>query len=121
MKRKDFLRKMRDRRRGGAIEERQPEVRRAVDWRTLRVDLPAADGAESEPEHTPVGVLYKLPDGVRLEASANCWVRGYRVYETDGGKRAEFQYRPAEEDSDAPPGSTAVAAFESWQPETPKG
>ena len=41
MKRKDFLRRMRSRRRQDqAIQEREPERRRATDWRTLRLQLP---------------------------------------------------------------------------------
>ncbi len=117
MKRKDFLRKMKDRRRGGALEERQPEKRRKVDWRTLRVDLPAAGEPPPESEQMPVGTLVRLPGGVRLEASRPCWVRGYRRYESDGTERAEFQYRPAEPGSEPPPGSTGLRAGESWEPE----
>ena len=118
MKRKDFLRKMKDRRRGGAVEERQPEKRRQVDWRTLRVDLPGGDETALEPEQMPVGALFRLPGGVRLEASRACWVRGYRRFETDDAQRAEFQYRPAEPDSEPPPGSTGLKAGESWEPES---
>lgn len=118
MKRKDFLRKMKDRRRGGGVEERQPEKRRKVDWRTLRVDLPAAAGALPESEPLPVGALSLLPGGVRLEASRPCWVRGYRRFEADGMPRAEFQYRPAEPDSEPPPGSTGLQAGEIWEPES---
>ncbi len=118
MKRKDFLRKMKDRRRGGGVEERQPEKRRKVDWRTLRVDLPAADDEPPEAEEMPVGKLFRLPDGVRLEASRACWVRGYRRYAADEGLRAEFQYRPSDPDSEPPPGSTGLKAGESWQPES---
>jgi len=118
MKRKDFLRKMRDRRRGGEIEERQPEKRRAVDWRTLRVDLALSEAQEAAPEETAVGLLHALTDGVRLEATHPCWVRGYRVYEAEGTKRAEFQYRPVEGGSDPPPGSTALETGDIWQPES---
>ena len=117
MKRKDFLRKMRDRRRGGEIEERKPEQRRAVDWRTLRVDLQQPGAQQAEPEETIVGLLHTLTDGVRLEATQPCWVRGYRVYESEGTKRAEFQYRPVEPGSEPPPGSTGIDPGEVWQPE----
>ena len=75
MKRKDFLRKMKDRRRGGTLEERQPEKRRKVDWRTLRIDLPASDEKLPAAELIPVGTLHRLPTGIRLEASSICWVR----------------------------------------------
>ena len=118
MKRKDFLRKMRDRRRGGAVEERRPEKRRKVDWRTLRVDLPGRAEPPPEPEETPVGSLYRLPRGVRLEATHSCWVRGYRLYEAEGSRRAEFQYRPAESDSEPPPGSTGLSAGDHWEPQS---
>ena len=116
MKRKDFLRKMKDRRRGGTLEARQPERRRKVDWRTIREALPADDEALPEPIKMPVGELHLLPRGVRLEATSACWVRGYRLFEGDEGMRAEFQYRPADAGSDAPPGATAVAPGESWNP-----
>ncbi len=116
MKRKDFLRKRRDRVRGGGLEERQPEIRRRVDWRTLRVDLPAPDEDPPEPESTPVGSLFRLPDGVRLEVAEPCWVRGYRSYEVDGVRRAEFQYRPASAGSEPPPGSAGLNAGDTWQP-----
>ena len=118
MKRKDFLRKMKDRRRGGGVEERQPEKRRMVDWRTLRVDLPSADEPPPESEHLPVGDLFLLPGGVRLEASRPCWVRGYRRFEVEGALRAEFQYRPADPDSEAPPGSAGLREGEIWEPES---
>jgi hypothetical protein len=118
MKRKDFLRKMRDRRRGGEIEERQPEKRRAVDWRTLRVDLAQSQAEPEEPEETAVGLLHALPDGVRLEVTHPCWVRGYRVYEADDATRAEFQFRPVDEGSDPPPGSTGLNTGDVWQPES---
>ena len=116
MKRKDFLRKMRDRRRGGEIEERRPEQRRAVDWRTLRVDLAPSENQQPDPEETGVGLLHSLTDGVRLEATRPCWVRGYRVYETEDARRAEFQYRPVDAGSDPPPGSTALDAGDVWEP-----
>jgi hypothetical protein len=116
MKRKDFLRKMKDRRRGGTFQERQPEKRRMVDWRTLRVDLPGPDEEWPAAEPMPVGSLHRLPTGVRLEASSTCWVRGYRLYEVGGTTRAEFQYRPADSDSEAPPGSIGLKAGESWEP-----
>ncbi len=118
MKRKDFLRKMKDRRRGGVVEERQPDKRREVDWRTLRVDLPEEGTEGPEPEQMPVGTLFRLAGGVRLEASRACWVRGYRRFEVDDVRRAEFQYRPAETDSEPPPGATGLKAGESWQPES---
>ena len=118
MKRKDFLRKMKDRRRGGTLEERQPEKRRKVDWRTLRVDLPAPDEEAPAAESMPVGTLHRLSSGVRLEASNTCWVRGYRQFDADGTARAEFQYRPAGAASDAPPGSVGLEAGESWEPES---
>ena len=117
MKRKDFLRKMRGRRRGGEIEERKPEQRRAVDWRTLRVDLATSDTVQAEPEDTAVGLLGTLTDGVRLEVTQPCWVRGYRVYESEGTKRAEFQYRPVDAGSEPPPGSTGLDVGDVWQPE----
>ena len=116
MKRKDFLRKMKDRRRGGTLEERRPERRRKVDWRTIREALPADDDAVTAPIKMPVGELYLMPGGVRLEATSACWVRGYRVFAADDGLRAEFQYRPADAGSDPPPGATAVATGESWEP-----
>ena len=118
MKRKDFLRKMRDRRRGGEIEERKPEQRRAVDWRTLRVDLAPSSTEQGESEETAVGLLHKLTNGVRLEVTQPCWVRGYRVYESEGSKRAEFQYRPVDPGSEPPPGSTGLEAGATWQPES---
>ncbi len=117
MKRKDFLRKMRDRRRGGEIEERKPEQRRAVDWRTLRVDLAPSDTEVTEPEETAVGLLHTRTDGVRLEVTQPCWVRGYRIYESEGAKRAEFQYRPVDAGSEPPPGSTGLETGDTWRPE----
>lgn len=117
MKRKDFLRKMRKRRRGDEIEKREPGKHRKVDWRTLRVDLPGPD-EDSEAESLPVGELHKLSGGIRLEASAPCWVRGYRFWTDDDGiARAEFQYRPVEAESEPPPGSTALASGDTWEPE----
>lgn len=116
MKRKDFLRKMKDRRRGGTLEERRPEQRRKVDWRTIREGLPGAGEPLPEPVSMPVGELHLLPGGVRLEARSACWVRGYRIFDADDGRRAEFQYRPAVADSDPPPGAAAVEAGESWEP-----
>ncbi len=117
MKRKDFLRKMKDRRRGGTLEERQPEKRRKVDWRTLRVELPGPEEKLPAAEPMPVGALHRMPKGIRLEASSTCWVRGYRRYEVEGVPRAEFQYRPVEIDSEAPPGSVSLKPGESWEPE----
>tara|TARA_B100000929_G_scaffold111653_1_gene88418 strand:- start:1066 stop:1422 length:357 start_codon:yes stop_codon:yes gene_type:complete len=117
MKRKDFLRKMKDRRRGGTLEKRQPEKRRKVDWRTLRVDLPGPEEKLPAAEPMPFGVLHRMPKGIRLEASSICWVRGYRRYEVEGVPRAEFQYRPVEIDSEAPPGSVSLKPGESWEPE----
>jgi hypothetical protein len=115
VKRKDFLRKMKDRRRGGAVEERQPEKRRKVDWRTIRENLPAEGAEPPAPREMPVGELHLRPGGVRLEASSACWVRGYRLYEAGDGLRAEFQYRPAESDSEPPPGAVGLQAGESWE------
>ena len=63
----------------------------------------------------PVGTLFRLHDGVRLEAASACWVRGYRRFDADDIRRAEFQYRPAESDSEPPPGATGLKAGESWQ------
>ncbi len=108
---------MKDRRRGGTVEERQPEKRRKVDWRTLRENLPAAGEELPTAQTLPVGQLHRLPGGVRLDASSPCWVRGYRLYDADGITRAEFQYRPAEPDSDPPPGSIGLQAGETWEPQ----
>ena len=115
MKRKDFLRKMRNRRRGDAeLERREPERRRAIDWRTLRVELPA-EGEIEQP--MAVGVLELRHAGLRLRPTQTCWVRGYRRWEEDDGSaRAEFQYRPAEDGRDPPHGATAVATEETWEP-----
>ena len=116
MKRKDFLTKMRNRRRGDRIELREPEKRRAIDWRTLRVELPAEGEAEGAQEMA-VGVVGLLPTGIRLTPGQACWVRGYRFWHDDEGRgRAEFQYRPVEDDSTPPPGATALAVDEVWQP-----
>lgn len=114
MKRKDFLRHMRNRRRGDQIELREPEQRRAIDWRTLRVDLPAQ--GESQETIAP-GVVTLTRDGIHLRASEACWVRGYRAFKAaDGHRRAEFQYRPAEADTPPPPGAVALRAEEIWTP-----
>lgn len=116
MKRKDFLRTMRNRRRRDALELREPERRRAADWRTLRVELPDAT-AEPGEHAIQVGTVDLLPTGVRLLADQDCWVRGYRFFRTDEGQaRAEFQYRAVDEPGTPPPGSTAVAAGETWEP-----
>jgi len=117
MKRKDFLRKMKKRRRGDEIEKREPGKHRKVDWRTLRVDLPEPEES-SDDESLPVGTLQLLPGGIRLEATAACWVRGYRFWTDDEGvSRAEFQYRPVETGSQPPPGSTGLEAGDTWEPE----
>lgn len=117
MKRKDFLRKMQKRRRGDEIEKREPGKHRKVDWRTLRVDLPEP-GATPDAESLPIGELHKRAGGVRLDASAPCWVRGYRRWaDDDGVSRAEFQYRPVEAGADPPPGSTALSEGDTWEPE----
>jgi hypothetical protein len=116
MKRKDFLTRMRNRRRGDQLELREPERRRAIDWRTLRVELPPDGGPEGSQE-IALGQLTLLSTGVRLQPNQPCWVRGYRKWTDDDGLgRAEFQYRPVEGDSNPPPGATAVAAEEVWQP-----
>lgn len=115
MKRKDFLNKMRNRRRGDALELREPERRRAIDWRTLRVELPAAGEILQQ---LPVGEVILTPDGLALRASEPCWVRGYRMWlSDDGGARAECQYRPAETGEAAPPGAAALAVGETWTPD----
>lgn len=114
MKRKDFLNKMRSRRRGDQLELREPERRRAIDWRTLRVELPADGEAHRE---LPVGEVLLSPDGASLAASEPCWVRGYRMWFSDAGEgRAEFQYRPADEDEQAPSGAVALRAGDTWTP-----
>lgn len=116
MKRKDFLNKMRSRRRGDQLELREPERRRAIDWRTLRVELPEVG---EDRRALPVGEVLLSPEGVTLLASEPCWVRGYRMWHTDSGEgRAEFQYRPAEAGDEAPPGAAALHAGDTWQPET---
>ena len=115
MKRKDFLTRMRNRRRGDQLELRAPEKRRAIDWRTLRVELPAA-GDDAERLEVAVGSVELLIGGIRLHPNQPCWVRGYRVWDDGGLGRAEFQYRPVQEDASPPPGATAIAADEVWQP-----
>ena len=115
MKRKDFLRKMRNRR-FGEVQQREPERRRAVDWRTMRVELPA-EGEPEQQESIPVGAVVRLAHGIRLDADRACWVRGYRLWKADDGRRrAEFQYRPNDDGDPAPPGSEAIDAGASWQP-----
>ena len=120
MKRKDFLRKMRQRRRrDDDIEQRQPERRRAVDWRTLRIELPKREeGAEpARARSLPVGDVILLPGEVRLQATDACWVRGYRCWVADDGEtRAEFQYRAVQPDNEPPPGATALKPGETWSP-----
>lgn len=116
MKRKDFLRKMRNRR-FGEVQQREPERRRAVDWRTLRFDLPA-EGESPHGEQTPAGEIALQPTGIRLQTGHACWVRGYRVWKTEEGQpKAEFQYRPNEDGDPAPPGAEALAAGSVWEPE----
>lgn len=115
MKRKDFLRRMRNRRRRDELELREPG-RRAIDWRTLRVELPS-DADCSGQQTLSIGTLDLLPAGIRLHATETCWVRGYRVWRDDEGQgRAEFQYRPVTADSEPPPGATALGADEEWAP-----
>ncbi len=116
MKRKDFLRRMRNRRRGDELELREPERRRAIDWRTLRVELPTDDD-DGVHQALSIGTIALLPDGIRLHPTEACWVRGYRVWRDDDGQgRAEFQYRPVPADSQPPPGATAVGPDEEWAP-----
>lgn len=116
MKRKDFLRKMRNRR-FGEVQEREPERRRAVDWRTVRLELPDADGDPSQ-ESTPAGPVALLATGIRLTAEHPCWVRGYRLWDAEsGGRRAEFQYRPNEDGDPAPPGAEALETGSVWAPQ----
>ena len=115
MKRKDFLTRMRNRRRGDQLELRSGDRRRAIDWRTLRVELP--DGDESSSQDMAVGTVELLSTGIVLRPSEPCWVRGYRMWRDDAGQgRAEFQYRPVPEDASPPPGATAVGTDETWQP-----
>lgn len=115
MKRKDFLNKMRNRRRGDQLELREPERRRDSDWRTLRVDLP--DDGERR-EVLAVGEVVLGTEGIGLLASEPCWVRGYRMWMTDAGEcRAEFQYRPADAGEEAPPGAVTLRAGDTWEPE----
>jgi len=114
MKRKDFLQRVRNRRRDDQLELREPERRRATDWRTLRVDLP--DSGERTQE-LPVGPVTLAPTGLRLDATRPCWVRGYRMWTAeDGQARAELQYKLLDEPAPAPPGSTALDSGESWRP-----
>lgn len=114
MKRKDFLRKMRDRRRGDQLELREPEQRRAIDWRTLRLDLPAEGSSQLS---IPVGEVALTPGGFTVAVSESCWVRGYRCWQTvEGTEKAEFQYRLAEDGVSAPTGAEALAAGDVWQP-----
>lgn len=114
MKRKDFLQKMRNRRRGDQLEPRETVRRRAADWRTLRVDLP---GDEAGAHEIAVGEVVLLPTGVRLQATEPCWVRGYRMWTTDDGQgRAEFQYRQLEEPGPPPPGAAALSPGDVWEP-----
>jgi len=116
MKRKDFLTRMRNRRRGDQLELRAPEKRRAIDWRTLRVELPAA-GDEAITQELAVGAVELLAAGIRLRPTQACWVRGYRMWKDDSDvSRAEFQYRPVDEGAAPPPGATAVSADEVWEP-----
>lgn len=118
MKRKDFLRRMRSRRRQDpGIQEREPERRRATDWRTLRLELP--QNGEARVEHTDIliGKVQVSSGGIVLKASSPCWVRGYRRYTADSGLAcAEFQYRPLNEPAEPPPGATALEPGERWQP-----
>ena len=118
MKRKDFLRRMRSRRRGDAeIEERRPETRRATDWRTLRFELPGP-AATPISEKVPVGDVELVHEGARLRVTSACWVRGYRRWTADdGATRAEFQYRPLPQEEEAPPGAEALAPGDLWSPE----
>ena len=116
MKRKDFLRRMRNRRRGDELELREPERRRAIDWRTLRVELPANFDSGAQ-QALAIGTIDLLPAGIRLHPAEACWVRGYRVWQDEEGQgRAEFQYRPVSPDSEPPPGAIALNANEEWTP-----
>ena len=118
MKRKDFLTRMRNRRRGDQLELRTSDKRRAIDWRTLRVDLPVA-GAESATQDLAVGSVELFAGGIRLRPTQPCWVRGYRIWSDDAGAgRAEFQYRPVDDGAAPPPGATAIAADEPWEPQS---
>ncbi len=119
MKRKDFLQRMRSRRRRDELELREPERRRAIDWRTLRVELPAAGDPDGQ-QALSIGTIELLAEGIRLHPTDPCWVRGYRVWGDDEGQgRAEFQYRPVAADSQPPPGATALGADEEWSPTAP--
>lgn len=116
MKRKDFLQRMRNRRRRDELELREPERRRAIDWRTLRVELPA-DADSGGQQALSIGTVELLPAGIRLHPTEACWVRGYRVWRDDEGQgRAEFQYRPVAADREPPPGAEALGANEEWAP-----
>jgi hypothetical protein len=115
MKRKDFLRKMRNRRHG-EVEPREPGHRRSIDWRTLRVDLPGAGEPQRE-EVLAVGTVTLSPTGLGLTVAQPCWIRGYRIWEAESGEhRAEFQYRPNEDGDAAPPGAEALVEGDSWTP-----
>lgn len=115
MKRKDFLARMRNRRRGDRLELRAPEKRRAIDWRTLRVELPAVDD-DATGMDVAVGSMELLADGIRLRPNQPCWVRGYRKWNDGDVGRAEFQYRLVDEGATPPPGAKAIAKDEVWEP-----
>jgi hypothetical protein len=116
MKRKDFLTRMRNRRRGDQLELRTGASRRAIDWRTLRVELPDEPDTGANQE-LAVGSVELLADGIRLRPTQPCWVRGYRIWRDDDGVgRAEFQYKLADAGATPPPGSIALAADADWQP-----
>jgi len=116
MERKDFLTRMRNRRRGDQLELRTSETRRAIDWRTLRVELPAA-AEEVAKRGLAIGSVELFAAGIRLLPTQPCWVRGYRMWSDDAGVgRAEFQYRPVDEGASPPPGSMALATSEIWEP-----
>lgn len=116
MKRKDFLRKMRQRRRHDQeLEKREPERRRRADWRTVHLDLPPEGDTAEQP--TAVGIIELRPDGIRLRPQEPCWVRGYRRWRGDEGEgKAEFQYRIVEEGAEPPPGAVALDEGEPWEP-----
>ena len=107
---------MRNRRRRDELELREPERRRAIDWRTLRLELP--DDADSSGQQAlSIGTIDLLPAGIRLRPTEACWVRGYRVWRDDDGQgRAEFQYRLVAGDSEPPPGAEALGVEEEWAP-----
>ena len=118
MKRKDFLTRMRNRRRGDQLELRTSDNRRAIDWRTLRVELPVS-GADAATQDLAIGAVELFVGGIRLTPTQPCWVRGYRIWNDDTGVgRAEFQYRPVEEGAVPPPGATAIATDEVWEPQS---